>query len=208
MKQPECPGMPQPGVPLAKARTYRSLLYILFLLGLIVLSCNLPAGINPFTPQEDLGASLENNMSLEAALAFPAEDNRPGILEQMGPPDAFTLSFEELNGQMVRQEEWSYFDDLTRMDFVDGTLLWTLRIEALPDASLYASYYDPQSFTEGISLAQVQALLPNQDLVEIDTSDQGIPGGQLVAGDQILLGFDQDRLVYVQTFPLMPEVNP
>jgi len=147
-------------------------------------------------------------MSLDQALETATEDNRPGILQQMGPPDAFSLAFEQINGQMIRQEEWSYFDDQTRFDFVDGTLLWTVAIEPLSEAAIYASYYDPQGFRQGMSLDQVQDLLSDQELVQEDTAENGFPGGTIVAGDQILLGFDQDRLVFVQTFPLMLEVTP
>ena len=38
------------------------------------------------------------------------------------------------------------------------------------------------------------------DLVNL--ADYGIPAGQAIAGDQILLGFDGGKLVYVQTFEL------
>ena len=177
------------------------------LLAVLALSCNFPVSFNPFLDQGDLAASLTKEMSLDQALALTPEDNRPGIVDQLGPPEAFTLVFEQLNGKTVRHEEWSYFDDRTRIDFMDGTVLWTVEIEALPEATIFASYYDPQSFTAGMTIAEVEDVLSGQELARVDTTDNGIPGGLLLAGDQILLGFDQGQLVYVQTFPLAPEVN-
>jgi hypothetical protein len=189
-----------------------ALLVFMFLLGLISISCNLVSLLNKSTQNTtssvDLSATLEANMSLDQALATTPEDNRPEIMRQMGSPDAFTLTFEQLNGQTVRQEEWSYFDDKTRFDFVDGSLLWTVAIQPMPDATIFASTYDPQDFKPDMTLKNVQALLFPQALVIEDTAANGIPGGQMVAGDQILLGFDHDQLVYVQTFPSMPEAKP
>jgi len=45
----------------------------------------------------------------------------------------------------------------------------------------------------------VKALLDDQILDEIDLSDVDLEGGVALAGDQILLGFQDDRLVFVET---------
>ncbi|TFH32464.1 MAG: hypothetical protein E4G99_12695 [Anaerolineales bacterium] len=143
-------------------------------------------------------------MSLEDALAVTPEDRRDTVLEEMGAPDAFTISFEELEGIPVRWETWSYFDFNSRFDFMDGELLWTIELEPVSDGSIYAHFYDPRDFQASLSVAEVRTLLSDQQLVEIDLSEGDIPGGYILAGDQILLGFDQDRLVYVETFILSP----
>ena len=150
----------------------------------------------------------EAGISFEEALAVPSEDQRPGILDQLGPPDAFTLEWQELEGEPVRWEEWSYFDFESRFDFVDGELLWTLDLEPASDGSFYAHAFDPTAFNFGMSLTEIEAMLPDLDLQELPLDEADIPGGMLVAGDQILLGFDQDQLVYVQTFILTPEEEP
>jgi hypothetical protein len=68
----------------------------------------------------------EMGMTLEEALNTPAEDHRVRVLELMGPPDTFRLTFQELEGTDVRWEEWAYYDLGARFDFVDGQLLWTV----------------------------------------------------------------------------------
>jgi hypothetical protein len=175
------------------------------------LACHLPERSSTETPEELTGLEAaqaiydEAGISFEEALAVPSEDQRPNILDQLGPPDAFTLEWQELEGELVRWEEWSYFDFQSRFDFVDGELLWTLDLDPAPSGSIYAHAIDPLAFNAGMSVAEIQALLSDVELVELPLEEAEIPGGLLLAGDQVLLGFDQDRLVYVQTFILTPE---
>jgi hypothetical protein len=179
---------------------------ILILLIMLSMSCNLPMLRQANSVANTTGNPAVNAMSLAKALATTPRDDRPGILKQMGPPDAFRITFEELNDQTVRREEWSYFDFQTRFDYVDGTLVATTRIEAVPDGTIFASTYDPLSFAAGMSLANLSALLADQKLLFVDATDSGLPGGVVAAGSQILLGFDHDQLVYVETIVLTPEV--
>ena len=143
-------------------------------------------------------------ITLSQALAVSPEDRRPTVLDELGIPDAFSIRFEELEGQVVRWESWSYFDFGHAFDFVDGELLWTVELEPIPDASLYAHFYAPDDFRPHMSTAEVRELLVWQSLAEIDLSEGEIEDGVILAGDQILLGFDNDRLVYVETLILTP----
>lgn len=168
------------------------------LLGAILaLGCNLAA--RPGPAAEPTSVSEATGMSLATALTIPPEDGRPTVLEKLGPPDAFSLRFDDLQGQTVRWETWSYFDFGTRFDFVDGELLWTIELEPIPDVAIYAHFYDPEDFRGGMTIAQVKALLDDQVLEEIDLRAVDLEGGVALVGDQILLGFQDDRLVFVET---------
>jgi hypothetical protein len=149
----------------------------------------------------------KNSMTLDQALEVTPRDDRPGILEQMGQPDAFRITFEPLNSKMTRYEEWSYFDDQTQFDFMDGTLIDTVQLEPVPDGTIFASNYNPLSFQPQMTTSQVKSILSSVQFTELDTSDAGQAGGMILAGQQILLGFDQGQLVYVETLLLTPEVN-
>ncbi len=174
------------------------------------LACSL---LIPGSDQTGQGSGLEaaskiyeeTGVSLDEALAVPVEDRRQEILDMFGAPDAFTLQWQELQGQVVRQEEWSYFDFKSRFDFVDGELVWVLDIPEAPDGSIYAHAFDPRAFQPGMSIEEAKALVGDPDLTELPLDEGDIPGGLLLAGDQILLGFDQGQLVCVQTFILTPE---
>lgn len=171
-----------------------------FALSAAALACNLPGTDSqpPPTPTE---------MTLDAALQIEPEDARPEVLRLMGEPDAFTLEWQELEGQLVRWEEWSYFDQQTRFDFLDGELLWTIDIPAAPDGSLFAHFYDPLEFTDGMTLEAVHILLSDQILEQAPLDEVEIPGGLVLIGDQILLGFDNGNLVSVQTLALAPDAT-
>lgn len=200
---------------LRSARPRTIWLIPLALLGLIFLGCNLPGIAQRAAPeggqspasQPMASSGLEQDMTLEEALAILPDDHRPQVLKQMGPPDIFRITFTTIDSQPVRQEEWSYLDDNTRFDFIDGTLVWSLALEPMPEGYLAAPQYDPLSFTPGMTPTEVQAMLESQELLQVDMAESGVPGGLVMAGDQILIGFDQGRLVSVETFALTPEAS-
>ena len=171
--------------------------YFLILVSISLLSCNLFNIIGN-------RASEPEAMSLEEALDVTPVDSRPTVSEEMGPPDAFTIKFQELEGQIIRWETWSYFDFVTLFEFIDGELLWTIELEEVPDGSIYAHFYDPAEFQAGMSPADVKNLLSDQELLEIDLAALDLEDGLALAGDQIIFGFDKDQLVYVETVILSP----
>ncbi|TFG49931.1 MAG: DUF1080 domain-containing protein [Anaerolineales bacterium] len=172
--------------------------YILILISLPLLGCNLLNRIG-------IGSSDPDTMSVEEALEITPLDSRPTMLEEMGPPDAFTITFQDLEGQIVRWESWSYFDYTSQFDFIDGELLWNIELEPVPDGSIFAHFYDPADFVAGMTPAQVKDLLSDQELLEVNLAALDQEGALALAGDQILLGFDHNQLVYVETVILSPD---
>ena len=163
------------------------------------LACNL----SPSAPGEE--PLSQSEMTLAEALEVSPQDQRPEVLRLMGLPDSITITWQQLEGQEVRLEEWSYFDSQTRFDFVDGELAWTIDIDPAPDGTLFAHPYDPLDFNSTMTVEDVRALLAGQELVEESLAEAEAPGGLALMGDQILLGFDGGRLVFVQTFALSPD---
>jgi hypothetical protein len=172
-------------------------------LALAALACNLP-GIGRAGDSTAATSGGEAEMSLEEALQVVPQDSRPEVLRLMGPPDSFTLQWQELEGQLVRWEEWSYLDAAARFDFIDGELVWTGDLDPALDGALLAHAYNPLDFNPAMTVDDVRSMLTDQTLEEASLAEADIPTGVVLAGDQILLGFDDDRLVYVQTFALNP----
>ena len=179
-------------------------LFPLFLIIIIIplLGCNLLNRIGGGGDVVDDAAGDE--MSLEEALEVTPLDSRPTVIEEMGPPDAFSITFSELEGETVRWESWSYFDLTSQFDFIDGELIWAIDLEPVVDGSFYAHWYNPLDFRAGMSVTEVTALFPDIKFGEIDTTALDVEGSLALAGEQILLGFDNDKLVYVETFILSP----
>lgn len=182
----------------------RFLPFILILILLPLLGCNL---LNRITGDggDTLDPAPDGDMSLEEAMEIEALDSRPTVLEEMGPPDAFKITFSKIDGEFVRWESWSYFDLTSQLDFIDGELLWAVDLEPIVNGSFFAHWYDPLDFQAGMSPAEATALFPEIEFGEIDTSALEVDGTLALAGEQILLGFDQDQLVYVETFILSPD---
>jgi hypothetical protein len=214
MKRPTC-GPARFSIPnIFDSRLTPVILVVLF--ALLISACSSPGGSKPVNQPDTAvpaGASssqieeLDKAMTLDQALSMALDDNRPQVLEQMGPPNTFKITFQDLNGKRVRQDEWSYIDDQTRFDFVNGALVWTINLPSVPDLSVNASIYDPMSFTDGMTVDEVLTLFKDQQLTQVDLADYGVPATQVLAGDQILLGFDGGKLVYVRAFELVPGVT-
>lgn len=147
----------------------------------------------------DFGAGAD-----EAGADVVSEDRRPDLLAELGGPDAFVVSADEIDGTVVRFESWRYYEAATQVDLVDGEILWNVDIEPLPEGTLYPLWYDPTAFALLTSMEEVLSGLGDIELVEVALDDEEVPSGVLLAGDQLLLGFVDDQLVYVETFPLSP----
>lgn len=186
----------------------RGLIIICIALLIIVsLACNFGGEDGELdAPAED----VDDLADLESALAAETVDNRPGVLAYLGPPDAFDIAFVQVEGGVVRRESWRYYQYATRVDFVDGEAVLTMEIEPMPDGTLFAAWYDPLAFDEGMTgdeVAQVAATASpaGMEPESLDLSEGGedLAGGTALVGDQILIGLHEDRLVYVETVALM-----
>lgn len=144
---------------------------------------------------------------LALALALPTVDERPDILARFGPPDEFEISIVQVEGGQVRMEAWRYYGFGTRVDFVDGEIIWTIDLEPGPAESLFPAWYDPTIFETGMTIDDARQVLVATSPAafvpeEIDLSDGGedLAGGVMLIGDQIMLVFDQGVLAYAETF--------
>ncbi len=144
---------------------------------------------------------------LALALAMPTVDERPDILASFGPPDEFEISIVQVEGGQVRMEAWRYYGYGTRVDFVDGEIIWTIDLEPGPAQSIFPAWYDPTAFETGMTLDAARDVLTSASPAgfvpeEIDLSEGGedLAGGVMLVGDQILLAFEQGVLVHAETF--------
>jgi len=155
--------------------------------------------------------STVESVSFEEAVAAGAAfvDDRPSVLERLGAPDSFQLTLDEIEGVMVRFESWSYHDLGSRIDFVDGAAAWNIEIDDIPNGSLLPIWYTPADFDLLMTLDDAKGVATrlspaDQTPTAIDLSEGGedYEGTTLMVGDQIMLGFVDDVLVYVETFSL------
>lgn len=179
-------------------------LLAVFFLAFTLLSCNLTNLL--------LGDEIELATGiLNDALTMGTTDDRPGVMEELGMPDAFDISIVQIEGGEVRMESWRYFQYGTRVDFVDGEAVWTMEIDPVPEGTLFAAWYDPLAFEAGMTVEEASALATRASpagmvpvYIDISQGGEDLAGGLMLAGDQILLGLENGRLVYVETLAMVP----
>lgn len=132
------------------------------------------------------------------------DDDRDDVLAELGPPDAFILQVGEIDDGSARFESWTYFAASTQIDFLDGEVLWDIEIDPVDEGALLPILYSPAEFDLLASKDDTTAILDGIQLSEIDGSELEIEGAELLAGEQILLAFVDDQLVYVETYVLAP----
>ncbi len=140
-------------------------------------------------------------------------DERPELLAMLGPPDTFAIAFSDVDGTWTRYETWTYHELGTSIDLVDGGIAWDVEIAMPADGALYPLWYDPADFTALMPRDEALAVVTKatnetSEFESIRLDDPDAPeydGAEFVVGDQIVLGFALDRLVYVETYYLEPE---
>lgn len=141
-----------------------------------------------------------------AGPGHPADDREP-VLAELGRPHAFSLTFEqEPEGGLYRVETWTYADVGMTFTFVDGVLIETAGVDTeSSEIVVWPVDYDPLAFTPEMTLEQVKALLGGQELVSLEVPVEFGEGMVFYAGDQIIIGFTEGTLEFVETLPITVE---
>ena len=139
------------------------------------------------------------NLRVEEVFEMPV-DERPNVIARLGQPDSFFIIFEEsADGSISRYEEWTYISQQSIFYFIDGVFMGSETMD-YPTGLVAAPYwYDPFQFTDKTSLDDVKRMVGN-DLSEMEPPSELGEDVMLYAGDQILVGFANGYLEYVETF--------
>jgi hypothetical protein len=121
------------------------------------------------------------------------------VVTENGWPDTFTLLFyaeHEGSEAIVRHETWRYHAKGKTLTFVTGGLLESASAVAVSGTAV--PRYRPDQFQVGMSFEDVARAIAMTDFVM-----ERMPGEDMVTfwADQIVLGFVDDNLVYVETRP-------
>jgi hypothetical protein len=127
------------------------------------------------------------------------------LIDEFNWPDSFTiLEADDEQGEHVRFETWIYFQGKITYTFFDGVFHVEGDVETLP-AGFIPTPHHPDQFPLGASPDQIQALLPDHSLVPIENSEAIQPGAQMYVAQQLVLGFLDNRLFYVDALAFIPE---
>ncbi len=129
------------------------------------------------------------------------------IVAEFGWPQSFlVLELEDGEGRRARQETWNYFDGETAYVFLDGELATFRAIDPLPDGS-DTTPYQPNQFVLGSAFGEVEGLLAEGEWTQLPGLEKLAEGVEICAGKQLILGFHDQRLVFVRSLALAPEVT-
>jgi hypothetical protein len=148
------------------------------------------------------GKACFDRLRVEELGAAP-HDDRQRVTAELGMPQAFELAFgTDEEGAAVRYETWIYYDYLTALTFIDGTLVEEEPLEPVETLAVAPAWYSPSDFDADTTLAQVEALLGEGDLAQVSVPPELGQDMVLYAGEQIVVGFTMGRLEYVETLAL------
>lgn len=197
---------------MGKNKLIISLLVVLLLC--VSLACNLLTQRSEPSNDNDLEQVVdsEDQAALIEALAAEVEDHRPEIYEFLGQPDAFDIAIVMVEGVPVRMESWRYYQFGTQVDFVDGNALWVVEIDSMPAGTVFAAWYNPLDFFDGITGTQAiriaTAASPTgiePQIIDLSEGGEDLMGGSALVGDQIVIGLYDDQVIYVETIAFVPE---
>ena len=172
---------------------------------LLLISCNLPFLFSRTSQSNEIE-------ELQAALSGEVVDNRQDVYSLLGRPDAFDIAVVEVEGTPVRTESWRYYQYGAQVDFVDGSAIWVSELEPVPEDTIFAAWYNPLDFVDGITGTQAievataaspARVMPQQ--IALSDGDDEMAGGYALIGDQIVIGLYEDQVVYIETIAFMPE---
>lgn len=137
--------------------------------------------------------------------AVELSEDQQLVYEDFGWPDTFTLSeIDNLEGDSVRYETWVYYYGKSSYTFADGVFITSGEAQPLPEGFTPAPY-QPNHILLGASPEQAKDWMGNNPLTLVEESGAIQEGGKFYVGQQIILGFLDDRLFFVDTFAFIPD---
>lgn len=145
-----------------------------------------------------------DSVGIDDVAGIESVDRRSEVLAEVGGPDAFVISVDEVGGEVSRLESWSYYEAESQIDFIDGEILWDVEIDDVPDGMLLPLGFTPTEFTMLSSVDEVLAGLEDVELEPLveTAAEFEVEGAELWVGEQLALVFIDDALVYVEAFAL------
>jgi len=200
--------------PLVKKRKVPwPLIVIMITLALLSICCGFPTPVTNSVNEDD-EALLESDevisteqlpVSTESSYEFNLSEQQLTLVNDFGWPDSFTITeIDNTQGDHIRHEIWVYYQGRTSYVFLNGFFISSNEVEALPQGYI-PTPYKPDQFKTGMSQEQMLAQLGETELFPLEDSDVIAEGVQLHFGQQLMLGFMLDRLVYVEALAFIPE---
>ncbi|MBK9971102.1 MAG: hypothetical protein IPP16_10350 [Acidimicrobiaceae bacterium] len=150
------------------------------------------------------GVQTTGGAAQSVAPAVPM-DTREALVSVLGTPDAVSGKIVVVDDLEMWVESLTDADLAVRFDVASGVVIGSEAIDPFPEGTLLPLHVRVQL---GMSQAEVRDSLAGFELTEVQGTVLDLPVGSVVlAGGQVLVGLFEDRVVYYQTYPLVPDVD-
>jgi hypothetical protein len=162
------------------------------------------------TPDANLTPGVQEDSATAQPTFVPLTDitlseDQQLILDDFGWPDAFMImEMDDAEGNPQRVETWSYYEYQTSLTFSDGVFMYD-EVEAQLSGEIFPTELRPNEFPLGISMDQLDELLPDVLLVPIENIDYFLEGLDIYFGESFVLGFYENRLFLIDAWAALPE---
>ena len=181
-----------------KKRVLRNV--FLWMIAIQIIGAAVLIGVGLWSTQEETYPLLVENAELEIEdyKAYQLTLAQQELINLMGYPDGFTLLY--VNNDFVdRQETWYYINDQSAYTFVNGILLSTTEEIYFEDVEKRESGYQPEVFVYGIDPGTALGQADMNSFLMMATEDELIEDGTIYYGEDIVMGFVDNKLCYVET---------
>lgn len=132
----------------------------------------------------------------------PLSSQQTELLYDIGYPDAFDIvTMEGPDGKTHRYESWRYFRQNIAFVFIDGVFSFDAW-EAYPPGGVWPVTVSPDQFPLGVSKQAVMARFDNRQWQTATSSVMQETGLDFLVSEQLVLGFENDQLVYVEAIAI------
>jgi hypothetical protein len=132
-------------------------------------------------------------------------EQQQSVIDDFDWPDTFLImEIDDIEGNQVRLETWSYYGGNTSFTFSNGVFMVDGETGAMPDGFSPTPYH-PDQFPLGASLEQITAILSDYTILSVEGGEVIQPGVKFFTAQQLILGFLNNRLFYVEALAHLPE---
>jgi len=129
-----------------------------------------------------------------------------GVVEKLGPPEAFKIMIQHDPNhptRAIRHEIWDYYTLERRIVFINGEFSGDDPIDAVPDVILLPIMFRPEQFISEMSFEEVEkSIIQDRPYQPLPIPNDYLEDAWIVGLEQLILGFEKDKLTYVESIPL------
>ena len=126
-------------------------------------------------------------------------EDQKDLVASFGYPDTFTLMMDS----ETRYETWAYYIMNKAFSFIDGSFLEEIEMSEIDNESMVFTEFKPTQFKNGLLFADIGKILgePNK---KGDIDPDLLENAEIYNySDQVIVGVQNDQVIYVQTLPAL-----